>query len=705
MFSTATSIARKVVSDALRLNWSGLGLRFAARTTVGVALPLIVSSLAGAPLLGASAAYGALVTGLASRQGVYRTRVGAMLSAGVVLAISGFAGAMTGPFPPANIALLAVWTLIFGVVAALGRAATVVATNACVAYVLFSNPPYDSANPGLNALMLFAGCVLQLVLLVLVWPLARFPAERAALAAAYRALSQYATGLRADDLGLPDGQSVASVSATLADPQPFGGRGEIAAYQAIADEAERLRGTLAALATDQHLLNEVGLAATGDAVRLVGYAAGRLLDEVAAAVGAGRAPADRADDKRALDDAIGELERVCTEDAPYVADARAVAGQLRAALRSAAAAANGGLAIGNAPSRTVRFNPGKLRVMGEQLLANCSWSSIYARHAIRLTVTLTIAVVAQRMLPLAHGQWIGLTVILVLRPDFASTFSRGVARVAGTVGGAILASLIAALHPSNSAYIGLVIVFAALGFALFNVNYALYSVAITGYVVYLLAFGGSPEHTAALDRVAATALGGLLALVAYGAWPVWTRTRVADDLADLVDTLRRYLRIVLAAFAEPSFDEAAIRAAQVSAWRARANAEVSVDQMAGEPVSPRRISLRSATGILAATQRLGIAAFTLRARVGRVAGAPHEQIERLAGDLDVALLALVESLHGGEPPSPLPPLRNEQIELKRILDEQRDPAVEVLVSETDLIVDSVNTLAAILARRDPSPAG
>jgi len=32
-----------------------------------------------------------------------------------------------------------VWTLVFGVVASLGRSATVVAINACVAFVLFSN--------------------------------------------------------------------------------------------------------------------------------------------------------------------------------------------------------------------------------------------------------------------------------------------------------------------------------------------------------------------------------------------------------------------------------------------------------------------------------------------------------------------------------------------------------------------------------------
>ena len=704
MPSTATKVARKVVTDALRLNWAGIEVRFAVRCTVGVAIPLIVSALLGQPLAGASAAYGALVTGLASRQGVYRTRIGAMLAASAVLGISGFAGAVTGPFPAANIALLAIWALVFGVIASLGRSATIVAVNACVAYVLFSNPPYDTANPAFHAAMVFAGGALQMLLLVLVWPLGRFRAERAALGTAYTVLSHYATGLRGDDLGLPDTQSVAAVSAALADPQPFGGRAEIAAYQALADEAERLRGTLAALATEQHLLSEVGLSTPAAAIRAVGLAAGSMLDEIAAAVAAGRAPAPRAAGGRALDDAVRELERLGTESAPYVEDARDLAGQLRSAHRSAAAAASGGLAVEDGPSRVARFEFGKLRLMAGRLGANCSWNSIYARHAIRLAVTLTVAVIAQHLLPLAHGQWIGLTVVLVLRPDFAATFTRGVGRVAGTVGGAILASIIAAFHPSDSAYIVLAILFAGLGYALFNVSYALFSVAITGYVVYMLAFGGAPEHASAIDRVVATVLGGVLALLAYTIWPAWSRARVADDLADLIDAQRRYLDLVLSAFAEPAFDDAAFRNAQTAAWRARSNAEASVDQMAGEPVRPHAVSSRTAAGILAATRRLGIASLTLRARIARGTGAPHEAIERLAGDLDVALLAIVAALHAGEPPGPLPPLRNEQIALKRILDEQRDPAVEVLVSETDLIVDSVNTIAAILARKEPSAA-
>jgi uncharacterized membrane protein YccC len=334
----------------------------------------------------------------------------------------------------------------------------------------------------------------------------------------------------------------------------------------------------------------------------------------------------------------------------------------------------------------------------ERLLANCSWSSIYARHAIRLSVTMTLAVIVQHLLPLAHGQWIGLTVALVLRPDFSSTFARGVGRIGGTIAGAILASAIAAFHPDEFGYVVLAITFAALGFALFNVGYALYSVAITGYVVFLLAFGGAPEHASAIDRVAATALGGLLALIAYAVWPAWARALVADDLANLIDAQRRFLGLVLQAYVEPEPDEAALRAAQAAAWRARSNAEASVDQMAGEPVRPHAIGVRTAHGILAATRRLGIAGLTLRGRIARVEGAPHAIVERFTRDLDAALRTIAAAQRSGEPPGAQPPLRNDQIALKRILDERRDPVVEVLVSETDLIVDSVNALSALLER-------
>ena len=52
-------------------------------------------------------------------------------------------------------------------------------------------------------------------------------------------------------------------------------------------------------------------------------------------------------------------------------------------------------------------------------------------------------------------------------------------------------------------------------YALFRVNYALFSLLITGYVALLFAFGGLPESVVVLHRVIATAIGGSVALAAH----------------------------------------------------------------------------------------------------------------------------------------------------------------------------------------------
>ncbi|HEY2736076.1 MAG TPA: FUSC family protein, partial [Polyangiales bacterium] len=79
-----------------------------------------------------------------------------------------------------------------------------------------------------------------------------------------------------------------------------------------------------------------------------------------------------------------------------------------------------------------------------------------------------------------------------------------------------IATLVAALlRPSPEVLAVLVLVSVALCYSLFNVNYAVYAVAITAYVVFLLALVGLPELATVRARVVNTALGGLCALLGH----------------------------------------------------------------------------------------------------------------------------------------------------------------------------------------------
>jgi uncharacterized membrane protein YccC len=692
----------RVVADAAKLDRSGIEIGFAVRCTVGVMIPLIVASVADASLAGVSAAYGAIVTGFASRQGVYRTRAVGMLLTAFALALSGFAGATTGAHPVANVVLAGVWAAAFGLAAALGKTATTASINGVVAFVIFSNAPYDTSDPAFQAAMVIAGGVLQTLLLVLVWPLQRFRVERHALATTFRALALYASNVDHDDLGLPEAATLADLRATLADPQPFGSRNELASFEALADEAERIRSTLAALTSDHHLLAEVGLTTASHAIGAVATATASILGVLALAVDAGRSPEIDPSRWDELDRGVRAIEANLTAGAPSIRDARTLAAQLRSAWRAARAAANGGVAASEHVP-IVRFELAAVRDALETLRANLSFDSVYARHALRLGVAIPLAIVAQHALPLAHGQWIGLTVALVLRPDFSSTFTRGFARIFGTIAGAVVASAIAVFHPSDLAYIALAIAFAFLSYALFNVSYAVFSAAITGYVVYLLAFGGSPEHAAATDRVLATIAGGVLALLAYVVWPTWARERVADDLAALLRAQARFGSLVMRAFLDPARpDVAAMYDAQLQSRRARSNAEASIDQMKGEPVRVREISLAAAQGVLAASRRIGVASLALRARLDDREPVPRAPLETLIADVDTAMASVAGALAQRTHVPPLPPIRDDQDALARALSAGGSgDQGHVLASETDLYVDSIDVIADIVGRHAP----
>ncbi len=623
-----------------------------------------------------------------------------MLTISAVTAFSALIGALTGPIAPLSVVLVALWGVGLGLISALGVPGTIIGVNAVIALVIFGRPPYGPYDALPQAACVFAGGALQTLLLVLVWPLQRFARERHALAAAYRGLAAYAEHLPVTKLESPQIAPLNALAEAIAGATLFSRRGTLVAFEALLDEATRIRGSLAAIATDRYLLASDGAEVRVQTLRALGERTGTIMREIAAALDAARAPEPLEGVWHAAD-----LDVKALEDLPATRDdAQALLAQLRSAWRAAQAPAGRAAASPIRPAETGPFGLSPLGDMLETVRANLSLHAVYGQHALRSGATLGLAAILEHVLPLQRAYWLPLTAALVLRADFTGTFTRGFGRVAGTVAGAVLASLITtSVHPDRLADLLLVIVFAFLSFALIPVNFALFSTAITCYVVFLLALGGAPEHLAALDRVIATLGGGALAMLAYVVFPTWAREQVPDALAALLDAQRAYATLVLHAYAAPErVDPATIRAAQIAAWRARSGAEAAVEQMLGEPVKPRGISVRAVLAILAATRRFGAALLTLHSRLARPVHA-FPPIDSLAGELDHALEQLIAALHGrGAVTSTvsLSSLRSQQVALKSRLDVAPDPDLAALVSETDLLVESVATIADALGRSE-----
>jgi hypothetical protein len=134
-------------------------------------------------------------------------------------------------------------------------------------------------------------------------------------------------------------------------------------------------------------------------------------------------------------------------------------------------------------------------------------------YALRLAVTLGVSTEIYRHFGFANGYWIPMTALLVLRPGLSDTANRAIARTIGTIAGAMLASFfLAHLAPAPPTLALLTLFFAWLSYSLNNVNYGLFALCLTAYIVSLLALNSLPGKEVAYHRAISTLIGGGLAL-------------------------------------------------------------------------------------------------------------------------------------------------------------------------------------------------
>lgn len=603
------------------------------------------------------------------------------------MALSTFVGALAGHSLAVLVFVTALWGYAYGIIASLGPAATTVGINSVIALIIFSHLPADVPQATLYALLVLAGGLVQTFLLVIVWPLRRFSAERHALAAAARSLAQYARDLAGGAPGLPSPQPFATVGQTLADPQPFARRGDIAVFQSLHDELQRVRGSLAALATDR------AYAADTRAIDELALGTAGLLTELADALDAAREPVDLRGEWLRVEATEARVEALAATEAHVRSEAHALAGQLRSVWRLATFPADVPIRTSLVRASTATFFLPRLDDTMETLRANFSQNSPYGRLAPRVAGTLALATILGGVLPTQHGYWIAMTAVILLRPDFTQTFLRSIGRIGGTLIGVAFSTAIAAhVRPGAETYVALCIFFAGLGYYVFKANYALFTVAITAYVAFVLALLGQPEAMALRDRVLGTVVAGILTGVAIFVWPTWEAERTPAALTDLIEAQRRYLRAVLAAYIDPArYDPRAIEEAQGSAWSLRANAEASVDRMLGDPPQTHAIAPQTALGVLAASRRIGLATLSLNAHFPHAQRMPRPGLEPFAQALDQTLAYVAALLREERPAPKAPHLREAFRNALNDLKAAKDPSADMVLAIGDSLVDAVNT--------------
>ncbi|MDT4933538.1 MAG: hypothetical protein QOK11_1430, partial [Pseudonocardiales bacterium] len=335
------------------------------------------------------------------------------------------------------------------------------------------------------------------------------------------------------------------------------------------------------------------------------------------------------------------------------------------------------------------------------LRANLTPDSAVLRHAVRVAVLVSASDLIVRMAGVGRGYWIPLTILVVLRPDFASTFQRAAMRVVGTIAGLVLATALVHWVPGGEWYS-----IALVGLFFFGMrlagpgNIALLSLCLSALVVILLSLAGISPHSSVVPRGVDTLLGGALALVAILLWPVWERERLPARLGDLLAAYRNYTLEV----ADLSYDPVRLQRARAACRLARTNAQASVDRARSEPVAGQaEVDLGEA--VLVHTHRFVHAMLTidaLRPALREAGGLPElDVLMRVAAEV---LESCETAVRTGVAPRQSGRLREAQRALAEALtkEPQRAGSAETaaaLIDATDRVANSLDTLVNELRRQ------
>ncbi len=704
----------------------------ALRNAIGVTVPLAVGVALGMPLGGLAVSTGALQVSYSDGHGPYAQRAKRMLAASVLCALAVVAGGLAVGNVVLVVTVLTAWAFAAGLAVCLGPTAESLGMVSLVTLIIYAVQPLTPERALLSGLLALGGGLLQTALALVLWPIRRYQPERRTLASLYADLSRAAVVPAGPEAGPAASEQITLARETLA------GLGndtslEAERYWSLLNQAERIRLSLLTLRRlRRRMERDTGTSArVGVVEQFLDRSAG-----VLAQIGESLSSSDSHNTSHGTSqdtsygtlslegrdgarESLRELETMTenlreaegkpaaasisamTRDARFQMDA--LTGQLRSALRSVSETTPAGF---EALASRDAMQPWPRRITGHlaTLRANLTLESSAFRHAIRLSLCLAIGEVVAYQLHNGRSYWLAMTIVIVLKEEFAATFSRGLLRIGGTIFGLLLATgLFHFFAPGTAMRLLLAGIFMFLLRWAGVANYGVFTVAMSAFIVVMVSFAGVSPLQVIVVRGEMTCIGGVIALAAYLAWPTWERTRTGPMLAQVLESYRAYFHAVAEARLQPvSQNEAELNRVRLEARLARSNMEASAERLRAEPgTRPEQIDLL--TAMLANSHRFVRAIMALE--VVPVGAEPvRQEFRDFARDVEKTLELLAAALRGEKAViRDMPDLREDHHRLVR--SENSEMLRYALVNEeTDRMTNSLNTLREQIRQWENLPA-
>jgi hypothetical protein len=638
----------------------GLGLRLnlpdngaVARSLLGV-LVLTAAALLWGPVGAATSASAAgAIAGAIALQDNPLGRIPVVLAVSIELGIAVLVGGVTSGFSVVFVIVIALWCFFAGMQWAVGAPAGLLAGASGLLLVIQHPQPVLAAAA--SAVFAVLAGLLQAALIA-VWPPRRWRLERQALIKVYRSLSADARRLVTEPAAEVDSSQLMECKEAFSDTEAPSSR-RAPAYRDWHALPEQVAKTLMALR---------GKAAGQDAIGHLLTAAADVLAAVAA-----QSRTARRDAEYALKGVDAAVAAVAISDVP-------VAQRLSRQLHRADA-----LRFGR---RHLRDWAAAFKAAFGVARGHLKPTSPIARHAVRLAGAAASGTAIARFADVPAGYWIPLTVLLVMRPETAHTYTRCVGRVAGICASVMVASALTLLwDPRGLAAAILAVLLLGVTYAVSSLGYIAVTAAFGATIVLLLDISDAPSSVS--DLLLAVVIGGALTVLFHVLVPDDALIRLRQRAGELLKTEIDYAATVIKAFVHDLDNPSdALAAAWQRALRARGAFEAAAGATRIESRDLRRW-LRSF--------RAGLNVVTTSCTALEQSLPPHPSAA-LSREFVLAVDDYVEALRG-DPPTPATPWSVDTVQLIAADQSLRDAATHIDDGAARILVAEIGTITRSLA--------
>jgi uncharacterized membrane protein YccC len=620
---SSPNIGGRIISIARQMDWfRGLRAAFALCT------PLVIGDLAGLSIAG-WAAVGGFEAILADTGGSYRNRLASLATLSFGGALGLFLGSIAGRSVIWAVPLTLAFCFLWSYLAVLGQPFSTAGLLVQVIYICGIGAPSTSWHIALGwSGALFIGGVWAAVLSLFLWPLDSYRPARSAVADCYSELASFLGSVY--DLASRDAENSRKATPALwhrlAKHHQFRIRRAVEhGWETVAnvraehrsesalthqlvvllEHADILIARTIALAEHFEAQSSAdsetpcfqrGLSTLTDVRAAETWVASLLSKSRGLTVAHARAKWREMD--RLPQYLAGCIDSSNAEDRFLLAQVTEAASVLESSIDSASQ-----LRLGKSPVVTTsarqeqeahldhvheRLQGSNQRISLDLLAANLTFSSLTLRHALRVSLVCGLDVAIILLLNINHGYWLLLTSLIVLQPHVSGTLRRGLERVGGTIGGGILAALLAVALHSQLVIAAVLFPLALLSIAIMPVSYAAFAFFLTpAFVLAWLPYSG--DWQLALIRVLNTFAGAIISILAMlFLFPIYERDRAPAFLRASLAADRRYLEQLIASWTTASTSERQLAHARRRTGLAHNDTEESLERLLAE-AWPRRL--------------------------------------------------------------------------------------------------------------------